>query len=133
MRWLTWALVAALAAAACGGTSSAPSSSLGTIKIGGIFPLSGNVASAGTNDANGVRLAVDVLNGKYPQIDLPKLSSGKIPPILIVPRLELGAEDVPPQATTARAASRAQVNQRICLLQTFAAPLVAAVGWSYIL
>ena len=78
MRWLTWAVVAAFALAACGGSSSAPSSNLGTIKIGGIFPLSGNIASAGTNDANGVRLAVDVLNGKYPQIDLPKLSSGKI-------------------------------------------------------
>lgn len=74
-------IVGLLFATACGG-SSGPSggntASLGTIKIGGIFPLSGNIASAGTNDANGVRLAVGVLNGKYPNIDIPKLTVGTI-------------------------------------------------------
>lgn len=86
-------LVAALAivATACsGGTASpsgAPSGSggstsvapnLGTIKIGAIYPLTGSVASAGVNAFHGTELAVDVLNGKYPEIDLPKLTVGKI-------------------------------------------------------
>lgn len=80
MRRLALIFGCVLMAAACGGpgSSGATTANLGTIKIGGTFPLSGNIASAGTNDANGVRLAVDVLNGKYPSIGIPKLTVGKI-------------------------------------------------------
>lgn len=84
-----------IAATACGsGTSGTPTSAaptsaataaptatnvnLGTIKIGAIYPLSGSVATAGVNAFHGSELAVDVLNGKYPEIDLPKLTVGKI-------------------------------------------------------
>jgi branched-chain amino acid transport system substrate-binding protein len=80
-----------LAATACvggpstsGPSSSGPSSTsassvaLGNIKVGAIFPLSGSVASAGVNAFHGAELAVDVLNGKYPQIDLAPLTVGKV-------------------------------------------------------
>jgi len=69
-----------LVAAACGGggTAPQPAASLGDIKIGALFPLSGSNASAGTDALHGVELAVDILNGKYPNIDLPKLTVGRI-------------------------------------------------------
>ncbi len=85
-RLVAYLATALLATAACtGGSSTAgPSSTtvsantLGTIRIGAIYPLSGSVASAGVNAFHGTELAVDVLNGKYPQIDMPPLTVGKI-------------------------------------------------------
>lgn len=78
--------VSVLALACSGGVSVSPGASssggsanvLGNVKVGAIFPLSGSVASAGVNAFHGTELAVDVLNGKYPQIDLPPLTVGKI-------------------------------------------------------
>ena len=69
-----------IAIAGCGGGpgGGAAKASLGDIKIGALFPLSGSVASSGTDALHGVELAADVLNGKYPNIDLPKLTVGKI-------------------------------------------------------
>jgi branched-chain amino acid transport system substrate-binding protein len=66
---------------ACGGGNSGGGgggANLGTIKVGAIFPTTGSVASSGVDCLHGVQLAVDVLNGKYPNIDLPKLSVGSI-------------------------------------------------------
>ncbi|MGI9146209.1 MAG: ABC transporter substrate-binding protein, partial [Chloroflexota bacterium] len=42
------------------------------------LPLAGSVANAGANALNGTQLAVEVLNGKHPEIDLPKLTVGTI-------------------------------------------------------
>src|SRR5215831_13025002 len=68
-----------VAIAACGGgAGGGAKASLGDIKIGALFPLSGSVASSGTDALHGVELAAEVLNGKYPNIDLPKLTVGKI-------------------------------------------------------
>jgi len=83
MRRISLVAGALLLLAACGGGNSAggTSANLGTIKIGAIFPTTGSVASSGLDCLDGVRLAVDVLNGKYPNIALPKLSVGKIQPV----------------------------------------------------
>jgi branched-chain amino acid transport system substrate-binding protein len=54
------------------------------VKVGGLFPLSGNAASAGQQAKAAVELAVDIVNGKYPDvtgmpaIGLPGLKGGKI-------------------------------------------------------
>jgi branched-chain amino acid transport system substrate-binding protein len=40
------------------------------IKIGAVYPLSGNIASTGLDNKTGVDLAVDIINGKY-DLDLP--------------------------------------------------------------
>jgi branched-chain amino acid transport system substrate-binding protein len=69
-------LVAAVACGAGGGGGA--KANLGNIKVGALFPLSGSVASSGVDTLHGVELAADVLNGKYPNIDLPKLTVGKI-------------------------------------------------------
>jgi branched-chain amino acid transport system substrate-binding protein len=71
-------LVLAIAACGGGGGGGGARASLGEIKIGALFPLSGSVASSGLDALHGVELAADVLNGKYPSIDLPKLTVGKI-------------------------------------------------------
>ncbi len=69
---------------ACGGgsgdagTSQPSGSNLGEIKIGVLEPLSGPNASQGKDVLNGVELARDVLNGKYPEVNIPKLTVGKI-------------------------------------------------------
>ena len=68
-----------VAAVACGGGGGGGAkANLGNIKVGALFPLSGSVASSGVDTLHGVELAADVLNGKYPNIDLPKLTVGKI-------------------------------------------------------
>lgn len=64
---------------ACGGGGGGGGkANVGTIKIGALFPLSGSVASSGQDALNGVLLAQEVLNGNYPNIDLPKLTVGKV-------------------------------------------------------
>ena len=40
------------------------------IKIGAVYPLSGNIASTGLDNRRGVDLAVEIINGKY-NLDLP--------------------------------------------------------------
>ena len=40
------------------------------IKIGAVYPLTGNIASTGLDNRRGVDLAVDIINGKY-NLDLP--------------------------------------------------------------
>jgi branched-chain amino acid transport system substrate-binding protein len=110
MRRLALVVGMAIFAAACGGGSSGSgitTQNLGTIKVGGIFPLSGNIASAGTNDANGVRLAVDVLNGKYPQIEIPKLANAKIELVAADSQgdPQIGASDVDRLVTTDKVAA----------------------------
>jgi branched-chain amino acid transport system substrate-binding protein len=41
------------------------------IRIGALYPLSGAIASTGLDCKRGVELAVDIINGKYPDLDLP--------------------------------------------------------------
>ena len=47
---------------------SAPVLAQGVIKIGAVYPLSGNIASTGLDCKRGVDLAVDIINGKYGKI-----------------------------------------------------------------
>ena len=49
-----------------------------TIKIGAVYPLTGNIASTGLDCRRGVDLAVDIINGKY-DLDLPLAKTEGIP------------------------------------------------------
>ena len=50
------------------------------IKIGAVYPLSGNIASTGLDCKRGVDLAVDIINGKYGKdLNLPMAKSGGLP------------------------------------------------------
>ena len=48
------------------------------IKIGAVYPLTGNIASTGIDCKRGVDLAVDIINGKY-DLDLPLAKSEGLP------------------------------------------------------
>jgi len=48
------------------------------IKIGAVYPLTGNIASTGIDCRRGVDLAVDIINGKY-DLDLPLAKSAGLP------------------------------------------------------
>jgi branched-chain amino acid transport system substrate-binding protein len=65
-RWMTF--VAALACVAGLGRAAAPTAEPPEVKIGALYPLSGQVAKSGEDTLNGIRLAVDIVNGKF---DLP--------------------------------------------------------------
>ncbi len=78
MKGIAQLVALLLLAVACGGGGAQPKANLGEIKVGALFPLSGSVASSGSDALHGAELAADILNGKYPSIDLPKLSVGTI-------------------------------------------------------
>ncbi len=48
------------------------------IKIGAVYPLTGNIASTGIDCKRGVDLAVDIINGKY-DLDLPLAKTEGLP------------------------------------------------------
>lgn len=85
-RLATLASLAALATLTltmgCGGGGGTPEqtsgTNLGDIKIGLLEPLTGPSASQGQDVLHGVELARDVLNGKYPEVGIPKLTVGKV-------------------------------------------------------
>ena len=58
-----------------------------TVRIGAIYPLSGNAASAGTSDKAGIELAADIINNAHPELGeltlaasegLPNLDGAKV-------------------------------------------------------
>lgn len=80
------ALVAALgtviALGACGGGGSGGGgggSSAKQVKIGAINALTGSGASAGLDTIRGAELAAQIINGKYPNIDLPFAKTSGLP------------------------------------------------------
>jgi branched-chain amino acid transport system substrate-binding protein len=82
MRTTWWIIAAALAA-----VTAAPAQAADAVKIGAIYPLTGNAASAGQSAKDAVNLAVDIVNTGYPALKsmpvgatagLPNLGGAKI-------------------------------------------------------
>jgi branched-chain amino acid transport system substrate-binding protein len=69
------------------GPASAGAQAPRVIKIGAVYPLTGNIASTGLDCRRGAELAVDIINGKY-DLDLP-LARGEGLPNLGGARIEL--------------------------------------------
>jgi len=49
------------------------------IRIGAAYPLSGNIAATGLDCLHGAELAVDIINGKYPDLNLPLAKTEGLP------------------------------------------------------
>lgn len=49
------------------------------VKIAGLWPLSGPNATQGTDVLHGAELAVEIINGEYPDIDLPLAADAGLP------------------------------------------------------
>lgn len=60
------------------GPAAAPGQAPKVVKIGGVYPLTGNIASTGLDCRRGVELAVDIINGKY-DLDLPLARTEGLP------------------------------------------------------
>jgi branched-chain amino acid transport system substrate-binding protein len=81
----TWSIFAGAAALAA--ALAVPAYAADPVKIGAIYPLTGNAASAGQSAKDAVNLAVDIVNNAYPQLKnlplgatagLPNLGGAKI-------------------------------------------------------
>jgi branched-chain amino acid transport system substrate-binding protein len=62
------------------------------VKIGALYPLSGQVAKSGEDTLNGIRLAIDIINNRMPDLPLP-FASGEGLPRLGNAKIELIAAD----------------------------------------
>ncbi|MEP7301936.1 MAG: ABC transporter substrate-binding protein, partial [Caldimonas sp.] len=62
------------------------------VRIGALYPLSGQVAKSGEDTLNGIRLAVDVINNRIPDLSLP-FAAGEGLPGLGNAKIELIAAD----------------------------------------
>ena len=60
-------------------TAGTPARSQDVVRIGALYPLSGQAAKSGEDTLNAIRLAVDVINGKYPDSKLPFAKPGGLP------------------------------------------------------
>ena len=68
---------ALLAAAAVATALMVGPAAAADVKIGAVYPLSGNAANAGRSAVAAIQLAVDIINGKYPDLAaLPSVGQG---------------------------------------------------------
>jgi branched-chain amino acid transport system substrate-binding protein len=49
------------------------------VRIGALYPLSGQVAKSGEDTVNAIRLAVEIINGQYPGMQIPLASTAGLP------------------------------------------------------
>lgn len=52
---------------------------LAQVKIGALYPLSGQVAKSGEDTVNAIKLAVEVINGQYPGMNIPLAATAGLP------------------------------------------------------
>jgi len=65
---------------------------LAQVKVGALYPLSGQVAKSGEDTVNAIKLAVEIINGQYPGLKVP-LAAGAGLPNLGGAKIELIAAD----------------------------------------
>src|ERR1051326_2827987 len=72
MKHLLRTLMAALAAAALAGAAHAADA----VKIGVVYPLTGNAASAGNSAKDAIELGAEIVNGVHPELKGSGLAGG---------------------------------------------------------
>ena len=85
----SWMLFAAAASAAFALHAVAPAHAAGSVKIGIIWPLTGNAAAAGQASKAAVEVAVDIINNAHPELGNLPLAKGAGLPNLDGAKLEL--------------------------------------------
>src|SRR5215472_3755384 len=73
--------------------ASPPASAAETVKIGVIYPLTGNAASAGQSAKDAVNLGVEIVNGAHPELKALPLGATAGPPNLGGAKIELDEAD----------------------------------------
>ena len=74
-RWLGYAMAFVLALSMVSASGAADKE----IRIGAVYPLTGNLASTGMDCLHGAELAVDIINGVYPDLSLPLAKTAGLP------------------------------------------------------
>jgi branched-chain amino acid transport system substrate-binding protein len=74
-RTLTYALMLLLSLS----LASAGTAADKEILVGAVYPLTGNIAATGLDCLHGAELAVDIINGKYPDLNLPLAATEGLP------------------------------------------------------
>ncbi len=101
----------------------------GMIRIGALYPLSGAVAKSGEDTLNAVKLAVDVINGKYPDSKLPFAKPGGLPG-LSGRKIELLTADhqASPEIGAAEAERMISQEKVVALIGTFHSSVATTVS-----
>ncbi len=81
------------------------------VKVGALYPLSGQVAKSGEDTLNGIRLAVDIVNKKYPDLKMPLAADEGLPGLGGAP-IELIAADHQGSPETGAAETERLIVQR---------------------
>ncbi|MCW5751187.1 MAG: ABC transporter substrate-binding protein [Alphaproteobacteria bacterium] len=74
------------------GLAFSPASAADPVKVGALYPLSGQVAKSGEDTLNGIRLAIDIVNNRHADLKMP-FAAGEGLPGLGGAKIELIAAD----------------------------------------
>jgi branched-chain amino acid transport system substrate-binding protein len=112
-----------------GATSISPARGQDVIRIGALYPLSGAVAKSGEDTLNAIRLAVDVINGKYPDSNLPFAKPGGLPGLKGA-KIELITADhqASPEIGAAEAERMITQQKVVALIGTFHSSVASTVS-----
>jgi branched-chain amino acid transport system substrate-binding protein len=86
------------------------------VRIGALYPLSGQVAKSGEDTVNAIRLAVDIINNKYPGLDVPFAASEGLPALGNAKIVLIVADHQGSPETGAAEAERLIVQQKVVAL-----------------
>ena len=112
-----------------GAASFAPARGENVVRIGALYPLSGAVAKSGEDTLNAIRLAVDVINGKYPDSHLPFAKPGGLPG-LNGAKIELITADHQGSPEIGAAEAERMISQQkvVALIGTFFSSVASTVS-----
>ena len=99
------------------------------VRIAALYPLSGPVAKSGEDTLNAIRLAVDVINGKYPDSNLPFAKPGGLPGLKGA-KIELMAADHQgsPEIGAAEAERMITQQKAVALIGAFHSSVASTVS-----
>lgn len=87
-KWFVPVLVAGVVVSGCGGAKTGEKKDAATaaaapapkeVVIGAVYPLTGSSSVAGADLKNGISLAMEIVNGEHPDLDLPQAKWKGIP------------------------------------------------------
>jgi branched-chain amino acid transport system substrate-binding protein len=125
MRPFNWAV----AAMAAGFLFIAPAVAQETIRIGALYPLSGAVAKSGEDTLNAIKLAVEIINGQHPTLNLPFAKTNGLPRLKNA-KIELLTADhqANPEIGAAEAERMIAQHKVVAIIGTFLSSVASTVS-----
>lgn len=122
---LKWSLTAVVA----GSLLASPATAQETIKIGALYPLSGAVAKSGEDTLNAIKLAVEIINGQHPELNIPFAKTSGLPRLKNA-KIELITADHQANPEIGAAEAERMISQRkvVALIGTFLSSVASTVS-----